>query len=114
MPEACLFCRILAGEVPATRVHEDIDTLAFRDITPQAKLHLLVIPKAHYESVLDLPPGSPVMARLVETACALARREGLAEGGFRLVVNTRADGGQTVPHLHLHLLGGRPMRWPPG
>ncbi len=114
MPEDCLFCRIVAGRIPAARLHEDPDVLAFRDVAPQAKTHLLVIPKTHYESVLDLPPGSPVMARLVETACALARREGLADDGFRLVVNTRADGGQSVPHLHLHLLGGRRMAWPPG
>jgi histidine triad (HIT) family protein len=113
MPEDCLFCRIVAGSIPAARVHEDADILAFRDIHPQARIHLLVIPKAHVESVLDLPPGSPVMSRLVETACALARREGLAEGGFRLVVNTGSDGGQTVPHLHLHLMGGRRMTWPP-
>ena len=110
----CLFCRIVAGKLPADRVHEDADVLVFRDIHPQAKTHLLVIPKAHYASVLDLPPGSPVMARLADTACALARKTGLDQSGFRLVVNTGADGGQTVPHLHLHLLGGRAMVWPPG
>ena len=114
MTEDCLFCRIVAGKVPATKVHEDAEVLAFHDIHPQARTHVLVIPKAHYGSVLDLPEGSPVMSRLVETAVAIARRGGLAEGGFRLVVNTGVAGGQTVAHLHLHLMGGRRMSWPPG
>lgn len=111
---ACVFCRIAAGALPARKVHEDADILAFHDLAPQAKTHVLIIPKAHATSVLDLPAGSPVMSRLVETACRIAREGGLAESGFRLVVNTGADGGQTVPHLHLHLLGGRRLNWPPG
>lgn len=113
MPEDCIFCRIAAGKIPANKVHEDAEVVAFHDLNPQAKTHVLVIPKAHYGNVLDLPDGSPVMAKLVEAACGIARKGGL-QGGFRLVVNTGADGGQTVPHLHLHLLGGRRMAWPPG
>ena len=112
MAEDCVFCKIVAGKIPSTRLHEDGETLAFADLNPQAKTHVLVIPKAHYASVLDLPPGSPVMARLTESALKVARQAGLS--GFRLVVNTGADGGQTVGHLHLHLLGGRRMSWPPG
>ncbi len=114
MPEDCLFCRIVSGSIPATKVHEDAETLAFLDIHPQARTHVLVIPKAHVGSVLDLPAGSPVMARLTEVACRLAREGKIAESGFRLAVNTGTDGGQTVGHLHLHLLGGRRMTWPPG
>ena len=111
--EGCLFCGIVEGRIPARKVREDAETLAFHDLHPQAKTHVLVIPKAHYGTVLDLPPASTVMARLVEAATAIAREGGLGEG-FRLVVNTGPDGGQTVGHLHLHLLGGRRMDWPPG
>ncbi len=110
----CVFCRIAAGSIPARKVLDEPDLVAFHDLHPQAKTHVLVIPKAHYGSVLDLPSGSPVMSRLVEAACRIAREGGLAEGGFRLVANTGEDGGQTVPHLHLHLMGGRRMAWPPG
>ena len=114
MPEDCLFCRIASGKLPATKLHEDAEVLAFADLHPQAATHVLVIPKAHYGSVLDLPPASEVMSKLVEAACLLARKGGLDKGGFRLVLNTGTDGGQTVAHLHLHLLGGRRMNWPPG
>ena len=112
MDEDCVFCKIVAGKISAKKICEDAETLAFHDLNPQAKTHVLVIPKSHYGSVLDLPPGSPVMSQLVEAASAIAREGGLK--GFRLVVNTGADGGQTVGHLHLHLLGGRRMSWPPG
>ncbi len=114
MPEDCLFCKIASGRIPTERLHEEADLMAFRDIHPQARTHILLIPKTHYGSVLDLPPGSTVMGRLIGAACALARKGGLAEKGFRLVVNTGSDGGQTVPHLHLHLLGGQSMAKPLG
>ena len=114
MPEDCVFCRIAAGTLPAKKLLDAPDLVAFHDLNPQAKTHVLIIPRAHYESVLELPAGSPVMSRLAEAACHIARQGGLAEGGFRLVANTGPDGGQTVGHLHLHLLGGRQMTWPPG
>lgn len=108
----CLFCRIIAGEIPSSKVYEDEYVLAFRDIDPQAPTHILIIPKTHYDSVMDAPPE--VVGRLTETAKKLAVSEGLAEKGFRIVVNTGDEGGQSVKHLHMHLLGGRSMQWPPG
>ena len=108
----CLFCRIAAGEIPSAKVYEDEEVLAFRDIDPQAPTHILVIPKAHYGSVLEAP--NEAVARLIETAKTIAAQEGVAEDGFRLVINTGEAGGQSVPHLHVHLLGGRSMQWPPG
>jgi histidine triad (HIT) family protein len=110
----CLFCRIVAGSVPAKRVYEDEDVLAFADIGPQAPTHLLIIPKRHIASLADAEPEDmPLLGRLMAATAKLAESKGLA-GGYRVVVNTGDDGGQTVPHLHLHLLGGRQMTWPPG
>jgi histidine triad (HIT) family protein len=111
----CLFCRIVAGDIPAARVHDDDLVIAIRDLHPVAPVHLLLMPRAHVGSALDLTEAdAPVTGRLLSVAAALARSEGIAEGGYRLVVNAGNDGGQTVGHLHVHLLGGRAMHWPPG
>ncbi len=108
----CLFCRIIEGEIPSTKVYEDEFVLAFRDIDPQAPSHVLVIPKTHYDSVMDAPPE--VIGKMTEAAKLIAQSEGLTEKGFRLVINTGEDGGQSVKHLHMHMLGGRSLQWPPG
>lgn len=111
---SCLFCGIVAGSVPATIVHETDRTLAFRDLNPAAPTHLLVVPKDHYADVADLAAADPAYAGEVLAAAALvAAQEGLT-GGYRLVTNTGADARQTVHHLHVHVLGGRPLGWPPG
>ncbi len=113
--ENCLFCRIAKGEIPAQVVLEDDDLIAFRDVNPQAPSHILIIPRRHIPSVDALSPDSAgVMGKLFLAARALAREEGIAEGGYRMVVNAGPDAGQSVFHIHLHLLGGREMRWPPG
>lgn len=113
MTAGCLFCRIVKGEIPAAVVAETADCLAFRDIAPQAPTHILVIPKAHYGSLNEVPDGS-VMAAVSELARKVAAQEGIAQSGYRVVTNIGADGGQSVGHLHLHVLGGRAMSWPPG
>ena len=112
-PESCLFCRLVRKEIPAMIVAESDDCLAFRDVAPKAPVHVLVIPKAHVTSLNDVSDFT-LIGELARMATGVAREEGIAEGGYRLVVNTNADGGQTVFHLHLHLLGGRHMAWPPG
>jgi len=110
----CLFCRIVTGEVSAKIVHEDDRTLAFHDVSPQAPTHVLVVPKAHHGDVTALADADPaLLADVLAAAVAVARSERL-DGGFRLVVNTGSDGGQTVGHLHVHVLGGRALAWPPG
>ena len=109
----CLFCRIVRREIPATIVSETPDTIAFRDINPQAPQHILVIPRRHVAN-LNAVEDHSLVARMTEAATAIARKEGFADRGYRIVFNTLADGGQTVDHLHLHLLGGRHMQWPPG
>lgn len=110
----CLFCRMAAGEIPVAKVHEDDLVFAIRDINPQAPTHVLVIPVAHVASSADLTAADgPMLGRLFEVAASIARADGL-DGGFRLVANAGPDAGQSVPHLHVHLLGGRPMAWPPG
>ncbi|MDH5759360.1 MAG: histidine triad nucleotide-binding protein [Gemmatimonadota bacterium] len=116
MSEAqCLFCRIASGEIPATVVFEDEHVLAFRDIDPKAPTHILVIPRNHVTSLATAQAGhGDLLGRILLTAAELARAEGIAENGYRTVLNTGADGGQSVHHLHLHLLGGRAMGWPPG
>ena len=103
----CLFCRIIAGEIPSSKVYEDEYVLAFRDIDPQAPTHILIIPKEHYDSVLDAPPEA--IGRLTEAAKTIAENEGLTENGFRLVINTGEEGGQSVKHLHFHILGGEQL-----
>ena len=114
MSADCLFCRIAAGEIPAARLHDDDLVFAIRDINPQAPTHVLLISRAHVVSAAELGEDSgPLLGRLFAVAADIARREGL-DGGWRLVANVGPDGGQTVAHLHLHLLGGRAMGWPPG
>ena len=114
LPSDCLFCRIVAGTIPAKRVFENDHILAFADIHPQAPTHLLVIPKIHVASLARTQAEyAPVLGELMAATAELARTRGL-ENGYRVVINTGSDGGQTVDHLHLHLLGGRHMTWPPG
>ena len=115
MASDCLFCRIVRGEIPASIVRDTEDLVAFRDINPQAPVHLLLIPKRHIANLDDLKPeDAPIVAKLMLAAAELARREGVATDGYRVVMNCNASGGQTVFHLHAHLLGGRQMHWPPG
>jgi histidine triad (HIT) family protein len=110
----CLFCKIVAGEIPADVVQETPTTVAFRDLDPQAPTHVLVVPRSHHADAAALADAEPeVVADLVSAAARIAARDGLA-GGYRLVLNTGAEAGQSVFHTHLHLLGGRPMGWPPG
>ena len=113
MAENCLFCRIVRKEIPAKIVAETDDCVAFRDINPQAPVHILVIPRQHIPTVKDANDPA-IIGKLTQLAADLARREGVADNGYRLVINSGADAGQTVFHLHMHLLGGRHMAWPPG
>jgi len=111
----CLFCSILSGEIPADKVYEDEQAYAFRDINPQAPTHILIVPREHIESLNDAAPGDEAMlGHLLRLASKIANQQGIAENGFRAVINTGAESGQSVWHLHVHLLGGRPMHWPPG
>lgn len=111
----CIFCRIADGAVPATIVREDEHTVAFRDLDPKAPLHVLVIPRRHIPSINDVrDEDTDAMGALFIAARDVAAAEGVAEGGYRLVVNTGAAANQTVHHVHLHVMGGRDMRWPPG
>jgi len=111
----CLFCKIAAKEIPAEIVYEDEEFFAFKDINPQAPVHLLVIPKEHIASLAEATPTQvALLGKLAWRVKLLAEEQGLAEDGYRVVVNCRDQGGQTVPHLHFHLLGGRFMTWPPG
>ena len=109
----CLFCRIVRKEIPAQIVAETDDCLAFRDISPQAPTHVLVIPKEHVDSLSKISDPL-IVGRMAVLAAELAKTLGVSDAGYRLVVNTGDDGGQTVHHLHAHLLGGRSMHWPPG
>lgn len=109
----CLFCRIVRGEIPAKIVAETDTAVAFRDIDPRAPVHVLVIPREHVVS-LSATRDPALVGELALLAAQIAAREGIAESGYRTVINTNSDAGQSVPHLHLHLLGGRAMGWPPG
>ena len=113
MADDCLFCRIVRKEIPAKLVAEDEHCVAFRDINPQAPLHVLVIPREHVPS-LDEARDPALLGRLSLMAADIARKEGVAASGYRTVMNTNSAAGQTVFHVHLHLLGGRSMHWPPG
>ena len=114
MNEDCLFCKIAAGKLPATIVYQDDEVVAFADINPQAPTHVLLIPRRHVSQTLDLTAADgPLLGRLVEAGNQIARERGL-ENGFRLVINNGPGAGQTVYHLHVHLLGGRALQWPPG
>ena len=112
---SCLFCSIVAGEIPATIVFENDELLAFRDINPQAPTHVLIIPRVHREHPGELTrDDEALMGRVIRAASEIARQEGIADSGYRLVVNAGPDANQTVPHIHVHVLGGRTMGWPPG
>ena len=111
----CLFCRIVNGDIPAKVVYQDDEVMAFDDINAQAPVHVLVIPKRHVASVQDCQSeDQALLGHLLLTCSRVTRMKQLTESGYRIVTNTGTDGGQTVSHLHLHVLGGRPMTWPPG
>ncbi len=111
----CIFCRIIGGEIPADVVHDGGAFVAFRDIAPKAPVHILIIPRRHIASLNDVESkDGDLMGRMLLAARAIAEQEGVAEAGYRVVVNTGWNGGQSVDHMHFHVLGGRPMQWPPG
>jgi histidine triad (HIT) family protein len=111
----CLFCAIGSGDIPADVVFSDDAVVAFRDIAPQAPVHVLVIPRVHHASAADVAVADPALAAaLLQVATTIAEQEGLAEGGYRIVTNTGEAAGQSVPHVHFHVLGGRALAWPPG
>jgi histidine triad (HIT) family protein len=111
----CLFCRIVAGETPADTVYQDNLCIAFRDVNPQAPVHVLVIPRDHMESLDEAAQKDEAMlGHLLRVAARVANEQGLSESGYRTIFNTGAGAGQSVFHLHLHVLGGRPLSWPPG
>jgi histidine triad (HIT) family protein len=113
MADHCLFCRVVRREIASTLVAETEDCVAFRDINPQAPVHVLVVPREHVAS-LNEATDAHLVGRLALVAAEIARKEGIADSGYRTVINTNSDAGQTVFHIHLHLLGGRPLGWPPG
>ena len=111
----CLFCKIVAGDIPSAKVYEDDKVYAFRDIEPQAPVHILIIPKEHIASANELTEeNASIVGHIFAVAAKIAKDEGIAEGGYRIVNNCGEDGGQTVKHLHFHMLGGRSLQWPPG
>ena len=111
----CLFCKIISGEIPGHLVHEDKDVVAFKDIDPKAPLHLLIVPRHHIATLNDLAPVDDALIGIMfRRAAALAKKHGYAERGYRTVLNCNRDGGQSVFHIHLHLLAGRSFGWPPG
>ena len=113
--ENCLFCKIIAGEISSSKIYEDDECIAFHDISPQAPTHVLIVPRRHLDSLAAAEAKhKETLGHLLLTAAEIARRQGFAENGYRTVINTNADGGQTVFHLHVHLLGGRPFIFPPG
>ena len=115
MPDKCMFCQIIAGKMPANIIHRDEQVTAIRDINPQAPVHILVMLNRHLTSVAHAQPSDEaLLGTLILAASQIAEKEGLAANGYRLVINTGSNGGQTAGHLHLHLLGGRRMTWPPG
>lgn len=112
MADDCLFCRIIRREIPSPLIYESADCVAFRDINPQAPTHALVVPRQHVASLNDADEA--LLGTLMTAAAEVARREGVAESGYRTVINTNRDAQQTVFHIHVHVIGGRPMTWPPG
>ena len=113
--EGCLFCKNVEGEIPSTKVYEDSEVLAFRDIDPKAPQHIVIIPKNHISSANEITDGnSYLVAKVFEVAAKIAKSEGFADKGYRIVNNCGEDGGQTVGHIHFHLLAGRNLGWPPG
>ena len=112
---SCLFCRIIAGEIPGTFLYQDERLVVLQDINPQAPLHALVIPRKHIATLNDLTAEDDgLVGEMVRRAALVAREKGVAEGGYRAVLNCNREAGQTVFHIHLHVIGGRPMAWPPG
>jgi histidine triad (HIT) family protein len=115
MSSSCLFCRIIAGEIPATKVYEDDTLVAFNDINAQAPMHVLIVPRVHVATLNALDAThDAIVGAIVRRAAAIASERGYAESGYRTVFNCNADAGQAVFHIHLHVLGGRTMTWPPG
>lgn len=115
MAESCLFCRIASGDIPSTGVYSDDEFYAFRDINPGAPTHVLIVPRRHIERITDAQPeDAALLGRMMLRANQIAADEGIAEPGFRFVINCNEHGGQSVYHIHLHILGGRPLAWPPG
>jgi histidine triad (HIT) family protein len=114
MPD-CLFCKVISGEIPGKIVYKDDRLVAFRDINPQAPMHVLIVPRRHIASLNGLQPGDDALVgEMIRRAAALAKEEGFADRGYRTVFNCGSEAGQSVFHIHLHVLGGRPMAWPPG
>ncbi len=115
MTTECLFCKMVSGQIKPNTVYEDNDVLAFRDINPQAPVHILIIPKRHIATLNDLGhEDAPLIGKLFLTAARIANESGIAASGYRTVMNCNVEAGQSVFHVHLHMLGGRSMRWPPG
>ena len=111
----CLFCKIIAGDIPSAKVYEDDKVYAFRDIEPQAPVHVLIVPKEHIASANELTEeNASIVGHIFAVAAKIAKEEGIADGGYRIVNNCGQDGGQTVGHLHFHMLGGSSLQWPPG
>lgn len=111
----CIFCKIINGEIPCSKVYEDEKVLAFKDINPEAPVHILVIPKQHIQSILDLNENNiSITADIFNAINIIVKQSGIDKDGFRVVANTGSNGGQTVAHLHYHILGGRSLQWPPG
>ena len=112
---SCIFCKIVAGEIPADILYQDDDVMCFRDVSPQAPTHLLVIPKKHIGSIAELEQSdTDIAGKILVTATKMAKQDGVSESGYRVAMNCGAEGGQTVGHIHMHVLGGRQMGWPPG
>ncbi|MCD6287597.1 MAG: histidine triad nucleotide-binding protein [Candidatus Hydrogenedentes bacterium] len=115
MADDCIFCSIANGDIPSEKVYENDEFCAFRDINPGAPVHILVIPKQHIERITDVTPDSgPFIGRMILVANRIVQDEGISDSGFRYVINCNRDGGQEVYHIHMHILGGRHMGWPPG
>ncbi len=114
MPD-CIFCKIIAGQIPASKIYEDEHTLIFKDISPKAPVHLLAIPKKHFEGIHDVPASEmSLMTELFAAIAKAVKQLQLAENGYRLVINSGEHAGQAVPHIHVHILSGRDLAWPPG
>lgn len=115
MNSSCIFCKIISKEIPSKIVYEDEEVLSFYDINPQAPVHLLLIPKKHIPSLAEISESDQtILGKLLFSASKIAKKVGISEDGYRLVINTNRDAQQTVFHIHIHIIGGRPMSWPPG
>lgn len=110
----CIFCKIVNGEIPSVKIYEDEKVLAFRDIAPQSPTHIVLIPKEHYDNILEIPNDSDIMTYILNAIKEIGKIEGIDNSGFRVVNNCKEDGGQTVSHVHFHILGKRALQWPPG